>query len=161
MCCAQASADTSSVTIDSQRLGQESSELNGLYALLDHLHEARRTAACTATLAEALRTSAPVGVAYLDCDLRFLRVNQALARMNHATIAEHVGRPAAEVVPAAWSQLEGVCRAALRTGDPVVNYEVVGNAGAWISGDSLYSIYPARVGDEVVGRATTSAGPRP
>jgi PAS domain S-box-containing protein len=123
----------------------------GLVGVEAPFRDAQRTVACTATLVEALLASAPVGVAYLDCDLRFLRVNEKLARMNRATIAGLVGRPAAEVALAAWTQLEPACLAVLRTGDAVVDHEVVADASAGLHGDARYSIYPVTVGDEIVG----------
>jgi PAS domain S-box-containing protein len=124
------------------RLTLESAERDELHVLLD----ARQQAAYAATLVDALHGGAPIGVAYLDRDLRFLRVNKTLARMNRATIAAHVGRAVAEVAPAAWSQLESPCRAVLRTGDRIVDHEVLADAGV-----ARYAIHPVKAGDEVVG----------
>ncbi|MFC8015374.1 PAS domain-containing protein, partial [Streptomyces cinereoruber] len=48
---------------------------------------------------ESLFTQSPIGLALLGPDLRFLRVNDTLARMNGVPAAEHVGRRLTEVVP--------------------------------------------------------------
>ena len=48
---------------------------------------------------EGLFTQSPIGLAILGPDLRFLRVNNALARMNGVSAAEHLGKRPAEVAP--------------------------------------------------------------
>jgi PAS domain S-box-containing protein len=50
---------------------------------------------------EALLESAPMGIAFLDQDLRYVRVNTALARTNGLSASEHVGRTVREVLPPA------------------------------------------------------------
>ena len=40
---------------------------------------------------DAVFRDAPLGLAFLDRDLRFLRVNEALAHMNQVPAAEHLG----------------------------------------------------------------------
>lgn len=49
---------------------------------------------------DAIYRAAPVGLAALDRSLRYVRVNELLARMNGRTVEEHVGRAVAEI--AAW-----------------------------------------------------------
>jgi PAS domain S-box-containing protein len=107
--------------------------------------------AVTTTLVEALFDTAAVGLAYVDRDCRFLRVNTALALMNGATVAEHTGRNLSELIPDASYRLEDVWRDVLRTGKPVVNYEVVGDPSGGRRGHWLNSVYPVTVGDDVVG----------
>ena len=46
-----------------------------------------------------LLVSAPVGIGFWDRDLRFVRVNDALAAINRATPEDHVGRTLADVLP--------------------------------------------------------------
>ena len=47
----------------------------------------------------ALLEAAPVGFAYLDRDLRYVHVNESLARANGRAADEHVGRTVGEVAP--------------------------------------------------------------
>src|SRR5690242_14618521 len=42
---------------------------------------------------------APIGIVYLDRDLRYVRVNAALAEMNGAPAEAHLGKTVAEVLP--------------------------------------------------------------
>jgi PAS domain-containing protein len=63
---------------------------------------------------EALQSSAPVGLACLDRDFRFVRVNDALAEMNRLPVDDHIARPVAEIIPEFWPQLELPVAASLR-----------------------------------------------
>jgi len=50
-------------------------------------------------LLEQLFTASPVGVAFLDRNLRYLRVNDSMAAINGCAASEHVGRSVADIVP--------------------------------------------------------------
>ena len=50
-------------------------------------------------LLDAFFGGASVGMAFLDRELRFQRVNDALAALNGIPAADHIGRTAAEVLP--------------------------------------------------------------
>ena len=91
--------------------------------------------------------SAPTGFALFDRDLRFLRVNAALARINGAAAEDHVGRTLAEVVPDLPD--EGALdplREVLEAGRPIVDREVTGRTAAdpWRTHTWLVSYYPVR-----------------
>ena len=54
-----------------------------------------------------LLNEAPIGLAFIGADLRFLRVNQTLAQLSGLEQAEHIGRAPAELWPAglaAWAE---------------------------------------------------------
>ncbi|MDO0917351.1 SpoIIE family protein phosphatase [Streptomyces sp. DT2A-34] len=70
---------------------------------------------------EGLFTQSPIGLAMLGPDLRFLRVNEALARMDGVPVAEHVGRRVTDVAPGARA-LESAMRRALDRGEAVVDF---------------------------------------
>ncbi len=117
----------------------------------EDLADAESAGAALAALMEALQRSAPVGLACLDRDFRFVRVNDALAEMNRLPVDDHIGRPVAEIIPEFWPQLELPCRGVLKTGEPIVNHIVgcdgsVGRAGHWLN-----SIYPIRSNGMIVG----------
>jgi PAS domain S-box-containing protein len=115
------------------------------------LEDAESAGAGLAALMEALQSSAPVGLACLDRDFRFVRVNDALAEMNRLPVDDHIGRPVAEVIPGFWPQLELPCRRVLETGEPVVNHKVDGDGSAGRMGQGLNSIYPIRSNGAIVG----------
>lgn len=115
------------------------------------LEEAESAGAAFAALMEALQRSAPIGLACLDRDYRFVRVNDALAAMNRLPVEKHIGRPVAEVIPEFWPQLEIHCRAVLETGEPIVNHIVSGDGSAGRAGHWMNSIYAIRSGGTIVG----------
>jgi PAS domain S-box-containing protein len=80
--------------------------------LIDEREEAR-------ALLETLLSVAPVGWAYLDRDLRYVRVNEALATLHGLPAVEHVGRPLSEVLPPGYTRfIEGNLREVLATNQP-------------------------------------------
>jgi PAS domain S-box-containing protein/putative nucleotidyltransferase with HDIG domain len=104
-------------------------------------------------LLDGLQTAAPVGLAFIDRQFRKLRVNEALARLTGLAVEDQIGRPAAEITPDLWPQLEPIYRSVLSTGEPVLNVEVTRASGAVPGGTNhcLSSFYPVRVDAEVVG----------
>ncbi|MEU4097660.1 SpoIIE family protein phosphatase [Streptomyces sp. NPDC026673] len=80
---------------------------------------------------EGLFTQSPIGLAMLGPDLRYVRVNDALARMNGVPAAQHIGRRVSEVVPGLNTMaLETVMRQVLARGEPVVDFRGLGYTGA-------------------------------
>jgi PAS domain S-box-containing protein len=70
---------------------------------------------------EGLLAASPVGIAFLDHDLRYIRINDALAAMNGCSAAAHLGKTIAEIIPDAAPMLEPVLRGILQTGTPQVD----------------------------------------
>ena len=84
----------------------------------------------TLTLLERLKSSDVVGFGFIDQDFRFVRVNEKLAAMNGHSVAEHIGRTVAELVPQLWSQIEPLCRKVLGESETLVNMEISGKTDA-------------------------------
>ena len=57
------------------------------------------TASHASALFDIVGEGAPVGLAFVDTELRFVRVNAALAAINERPVAEHLGRRIDEVLP--------------------------------------------------------------
>ncbi|WP_348268070.1 EAL domain-containing protein [Edaphobacter paludis] len=76
---------------------------------------------------QALYDGAPVGLAFLSPDLRYISINQQLAEMNGAPIHDHLGRLVSEMIPAVYPQLEPYLRRAL-AGVPVNAVEITQRA---------------------------------
>ncbi|MEU9131135.1 SpoIIE family protein phosphatase [Kitasatospora sp. NPDC048540] len=67
-------------------------------------------------------TQSPVGMAVYDTDLRFVRLNDALARINGLPVEQHLGRTVTEVLPGLnGEEIEAVMREVLAGGDAVVD----------------------------------------
>ncbi len=71
----------------------------------------------SAALFDAL-WDAPVGIALLDRELRFVRVNPTLARLNGRPIDQHIGRHLDEVSTHVAASVEPSLRAVIQTGEP-------------------------------------------
>ena len=80
-------------------------------------------------LADALLAAAPIGVAFLDPQLRYVRVNAVMAALNGRPAEDHSGRTLAEVVGAVEAaRFEPHLRRVLATGEPLVGWEFPGRA---------------------------------
>ena len=112
-------------------------------------HASERTAA----MLSALVREAPIGIAFLDPELRFLHVNDALAQMNGVAPQDHVGRTVAELVPGVAEQALPLLRRVLETGEPLVDIEVGGETAArpGVRRDWLETFYRVDTADEAVG----------
>ncbi|MEU9799108.1 SpoIIE family protein phosphatase [Streptomyces sp. NPDC051000] len=89
---------------------------------------------------QSLFTQSPIGLATLGPDLRFLRVNDALARMNGVSAAEHLGRRLTEVVPGVnAAALEATMRQVLDGGTAVVDVRRTGRTPADPDHDRTWS----------------------
>ncbi|MFC1412787.1 SpoIIE family protein phosphatase [Streptacidiphilus sp. N1-12] len=97
--------------------------------LLVRLADARRLNAVEHDLAvqDALFEQSPLGIAVLDDRLRYVRVNETLARMNGLPVADHLGRTTGETLPeGAADEVTAIQRQVLATGEPVVDLTVAG-----------------------------------
>jgi PAS domain S-box-containing protein len=79
---------------------------------------------------EAIYNTAPIGLAVLDRDLRFIRLNSKLAEINGLTVEEHLGRTIHEIVPDLVDEAEPLFRRVLTTGEPLLNLEISGETRA-------------------------------
>jgi PAS domain S-box-containing protein len=76
-------------------------------------------------LFDIVGAGAPVGLALVDTELRFVRVNAALAAINGRPIEEHIGRRIDEVLPEFADALVPVYREVLETGEAILEREIV------------------------------------
>jgi PAS domain S-box-containing protein len=75
---------------------------------------------------ETIYRSAPIGLCVFDTELRWVRLNQAIADINGVSIEEHIGRTPREVVPDIGEQAETALRKILETGEPLLDFEMNG-----------------------------------
>jgi PAS domain S-box-containing protein len=74
---------------------------------------------------ETIYQTAPVGLCFVDTDLRFVRLNERLAQINGLPVAAHIGRTLSEVLPSD-DQLESLYRQVIESGEPILDLELSG-----------------------------------
>lgn len=78
---------------------------------------------------EALYNAAPVGLAVIDRDFRYVRINELLAEVNGLPASEHVGKTIRDVLPGFADQAEEALRRVLG-GEEVWNLDLTGETPA-------------------------------
>ena len=74
---------------------------------------------------ESLYAELPVGLCFLDVNLRFIRINRNLASVNGASVTDYLGREAREMIPEAMADVvEPLCRRVLATGESILDFEI-------------------------------------
>ena len=103
---------------------------------------------------DAIYEAAPVGLAFLDRALRYVRVNNQLGAIHNVSPADHLGRTIREVLGDARADLmEPLYRRVIETGEPVMNREARGpnplpphDSRVWLS-----NYYPLVIDGQVHG----------
>src|SRR3954449_5872575 len=75
-------------------------------------------------LLDTLFATAPVGLAFFDHELRYTRINDALAEINGRPVDDHLGRTVQEMLPEADREVVDQIRRVLHTGAAVTDLEV-------------------------------------
>ena len=79
---------------------------------------------------QSLVTNAPLGIGFLDRDLRYLYISPYLAELNGVSVAAHIGRTVSEAIPELAKDLVPILNQVLETGKPVLDLEFTGRATA-------------------------------
>ncbi|WP_367325230.1 SpoIIE family protein phosphatase [Streptomyces sp. HUAS ZL42] len=99
-------------------------------------------------LSTRMIAQAPIGLAVLDTDLRYVSVNAALEQLNGIPAEEHVGRTVRDLLPDIDADaIEAAMREVLRSGTPVVNQRLVGRTPADPEREHAWSISLYRLED--------------
>jgi PAS domain S-box-containing protein len=100
----------------------------------------------TLSLLDSMLANAPIGLAFVDRNSRFVRVNQIFADLTGVSISRHLGRTLTDLLPANVAQeVEAAVKQVFLQDQPVRNFEIGGEGGkpprpwTW-----LISAYPVR-----------------
>lgn len=144
--------------VHEQPTDQERPERDALLAgerwAQEALAEAIRAARDEQALLDTLIASAPIGFAFIDSKLRFVRLNEALAATNGLPVAAHLGRTVREVLPELADNVEPLLRRVIASGEPILDLELVGATPARPGVQRIWreSLYPVRsAAGEVIG----------
>jgi PAS domain S-box-containing protein len=70
--------------------------------------------------------TAPIGLAFLSPDCRYLQINQRLTEICGISVEDHLGRSVRDCVPGLADAVEDIVRSIMDTGEPVIGVEVAG-----------------------------------
>src|SRR5215472_2711966 len=82
--------------------------------------------ALTSPELQLIYETAPIGLAFLSTDCRYLMINQHLTEICGISVADHIGRSVSEMVPQVAEQVEHIVQTIVRTGEPIIGIEVNG-----------------------------------
>jgi PAS domain S-box-containing protein len=100
----------------------------------------------TAGLLDVIFERAPIGLAVMDTDVRYVRVNQRVTEMDGIPPEDHVGKTIAEVLPDLPAQVQSDVARVARTGEPLIDVDVSADR------EYLASYWPVQgAGDEIIG----------
>lgn len=105
------------------------------------------------SLLQLIYQTAPIGLAFLTPDCRYLQINKRLTEICGISVEGHLGRSVRECVPALADSVEAIVRSVIETGEPVTGIEVAGQRSdqqeqrSWIT--YWHPVYDAN--NEIVG----------
>jgi PAS domain S-box-containing protein len=106
-------------------------------------------------LLDVIFERAPVGLAYFDRDLRYVRINDHLAEINGFPVEAHIGATVADLLPGMPGEVSSDLRRVLETGRPLTEVHVSGVTPAQPGSprEFLVSYWPVRQAghDEITG----------
>lgn len=70
--------------------------------------------------------TAPIGLAFLSPDCRYVHINQRLTDICGISVEDHIGRSVRDCVPALADAVESIVASIMQTGEPVTGIEVAG-----------------------------------
>jgi len=101
----------------------------------------------TLALLDSLLANAPIGFAFFDRKMRYVRMNQFLAEMDQLSITHHLGRSVQEVFPGSvGAQLAAAIERVFASGEPIRELEIHGELPTAPASPRIWliSLYPVR-----------------
>ena len=75
---------------------------------------------------DGIYDSSPIGLCTLDNDLRYIRINENLAKINGFPAIKHIGKTPREIIPTISEKIESMAKKTLKTGKPIMGVEMEG-----------------------------------
>ncbi len=96
-----------------------------------------------------INDTAPIGLAFLSPDCRYLQINQRLTDICGISVEDHLGRTVHEMVPKVADQVEALVKSIVARGKPVAGIEVTGQRADGVGADRcwLTNWYPLKGSD--------------
>lgn len=138
-----------------QKVAQRTTELSQANALLQQEIQERQQIELALRNSEAkawqqlaeienIYASVPIGLSFMDTNLKFVRINEYLAKINNLTVSEHIGRSLQEVIPNLSEKLVPLFQQVIQSGVPIINHQIRGvtSAQPGVERDWLINYYP-------------------
>ena len=90
---------------------------------------------------ELIYRTAPIGLAFLSPDCRYLMINERLTEICGISVGDHIGRSVRETVPTVAGQVENIVQTILRTSEPITGIEVNGQRPDGSNADRVWITY--------------------
>ena len=103
---------------------------------------------------ELIYDTAPIGLAVLSPDCRYLQINRRLTDICGISVEDHLGRSVRDCVPALADAVEGIVRSIISTGEPVAGIEVASQRADKTEDDRSWVTYWSPLRDptgEIIG----------
>ena len=91
---------------------------------------------------ETLYRTAPVGMALVDRNRRYLKINQQFADLNGQSLDDQIGRTLKETIPSLLEKIDRPIGEVFDRGQEVLNLEITVKLGGAAAQDFLIDIYP-------------------
>ena len=117
------------------------------------LEEQRQGLLETLALLDSMLSNAPIGFAFLDRELRYVRVNEFLANLHDLPIVAHLGRRPTDVYPASIGETKLDClRQVFETGVALRNVELSGEMpdAPGVRRSWIMHFYPVRTAQDAI-----------
>ncbi len=88
-----------------------------------------------------LYETAPIGLAFLSPDCRYLQINRHLTEICGISVADHIGRSVRDTVPQVADQVENIVQTILRTGESITGVEINGQRPDGRNADRVWITY--------------------
>src|ERR1700719_833717 len=85
--------------------------------------------------------TAPIGLAFLSTDCRYVMINKHLTEICGISVADHIGRSVRETVPQGAAQVEYIVETIVRTGEPITGIEVNGQRADGSNAERVWITY--------------------
>ena len=105
----------------------------------------------TLALLDSMLANAPIGFAFFDRKMRYVRMNQFLAEMDQLSISHHLGRTVQQIFPGSvGTQLAAAIEQVFVTGEPIRELEIHGELPTVPVSPRIWliSLYPVRTGGD-------------
>jgi PAS domain S-box-containing protein len=102
---------------------------------------------------EQIYRTAPVGLMFVDRDLRYVRINERMAVINGVPAEEHIGRTIWQVLPEMAAVVAPDYVRVISSGEPMLNREVTGCTAANPKDERTFNVsyYPVKNTGTVIG----------